>query len=1060
VLVGGATANTLTLVTRGYGGTSGVAHGDTNRIALLITQEVFTDATYGVHKNIDDAIDDLATHESDTTNPHSVSAAQLTGDSIVTEINASASLIDDDNIAATIARDSEVATAVSTHAALTASHGVGEIVGTSEAQTLTTKTINGDNNTITDVAFTSLKNPEQQSFTNRLSNGDFESWSAGDSSAPDGWNFDQSGTGGGVAKSSDEKLGDYSAELTKSSTGNSLIDQTANNHELYRGRYVTANVWVKSATTIINTVKIQIYDGITPSDTFYKNSGDWELLTVTRLVDVSATQVKLNCVVVSTADAVAQFDGVILVEGSVAPAFSPKPLIESHKSLTTGMHGVESDYVTKTSKSSQIGEFVATAVVGRSGAVDYLCDGVADDVQIQAAIDFVSLSGGRVLLRSGTYTIDTMLTLSAKGVDLVGENLGGGKYVDTGSTVIKCSATFPTDEDIVFLDTNTDRTSVQNILLDGNDRARDGMSLNQSSNFATFVHCRNCTRYGFYGGDNSGAGNFLDRCIVDNVASDGMHIVRNDYRINHAYIMRCGGAGIRLNGSGGTQIIHSHTFKCMHGIVFDHTSLAVVTSSVIEQNELDAIVFDSTSGACSSNLVGNCVMYSNGQDPDEVPSAGKHVGFVSGLNAMYNNSINNCSFDASTTLINQTVANPSYMKNNTFSYCVGAGTYDIEIPTDKIAIIVSNERIETHSNYIKSEGIQHSPKTVVSVDFGAENKTDTKLYSNDKNNEMFEYSNVTFTDDDKFTGINANSVASEFTSNGDILANFHTVSNCVFNFVLNQDSIVTSNVQADQQYIFKSGDINAASHPRFECYLRNSDMVARYLNASKPVDASTSIPQETGVDNFYSIEINATRMEIWKNGIHHGGTTLSAADRDTILNQLTITLGCTNTIGHWLDVGKLKHFEYAENLTDAEDFIKSSYAHLENKHITPKSIIPFIYEGSAAPSTAPFKVGDVFIDTTADNVYVSKDTSVASDWVRIGGIPTGNFAAPTVPASTVNYTNDFGYTCQVQIKGGTVTEIDIDDIATGLSSGIFIIPNGGTLNITYSVVPTWVWWGL
>ena len=50
-----------------------------------------------------------------------------TGSEIVTLINAGGDLIDDNNIAATIARDSEVATAVSTHAALTASHGVAAI---------------------------------------------------------------------------------------------------------------------------------------------------------------------------------------------------------------------------------------------------------------------------------------------------------------------------------------------------------------------------------------------------------------------------------------------------------------------------------------------------------------------------------------------------------------------------------------------------------------------------------------------------------------------------------------------------------------------------------------------------------------------------------------------------------------------------------------------------------------------------------------------------------------------------------------------------------------------
>lgn len=74
--------------------------------------------------------------------------------------------------------------------------------------------------------------------------------------------------------------------------------------------------------------------------------------------------------------------------------------------------------------------------------------------------------------------------------------------------------------------------------------------------------------------------------------------------------------------------------------------------------------------------------------------------------------------------------------------------------------------------------------------------------------------------------------------------------------------------------------------------------------------------------------------------------------------------------------------------------------------------------------------------------------------------PVGAVGPPSVPATTVNYTNAYGYPCQVQVYGGTVTEIDIDDIATGLTSGIFIIPPSGTINITYSAAPSWRWWGL
>lgn len=79
---------------------------------------------------------------------------------------------------------------------------------------------------------------------------------------------------------------------------------------------------------------------------------------------------------------------------------------------------------------------------------------------------------------------------------------------------------------------------------------------------------------------------------------------------------------------------------------------------------------------------------------------------------------------------------------------------------------------------------------------------------------------------------------------------------------------------------------------------------------------------------------------------------------------------------------------------------------------------------------------------------------------NVGYNPRGNFTAPTLPASTVAYTNSYGYPCRVTVSGGTVTNITLDSIATGLTSGSFVIPIGGTIAITYSSAPTWKWWGL
>jgi len=42
-----------------------------------------------------------------------------------------------------------------------------------------------------------------------------------------------------------------------------------------------------------------------------------------------------------------------------------------------------------------------------------------------------------------------------------------------------------------------------------------------------------------------------------------------------------------------------------------------------------------------------------------------------------------------------------------------------------------------------------------------------------------------------------------------------------------------------------------------------------------------------------------------------------------------------------------------------------------------------LLEGTAAPGTTPSKTGDVFVDTTNDNIYISKGTAASGDWIQV-----------------------------------------------------------------------------
>jgi hypothetical protein len=70
---------------------------------------------------------------------------------------------------------------------------------------------------------------------------------------------------------------------------------------------------------------------------------------------------------------------------------------------------------------------------------------------------------------------------------------------------------------------------------------------------------------------------------------------------------------------------------------------------------------------------------------------------------------------------------------------------------------------------------------------------------------------------------------------------------------------------------------------------------------------------------------------------------------------------------------------------------------------------------------------------------------------------TGSMTAPGVPATTVALTSPFPFDMMVEVTGGTVTVIALDGTTTGRIVGLFRVRAGGTITLTYTVAPTWVW---
>src|SRR5215472_12491508 len=95
-------------------------------------------------------------------------------------------------------------------------------------------------------------------------------------------------------------------------------------------------------------------------------------------------------------------------------------------------------------------------------------------------------------------------------------------------------------------------------------------------------------------------------------------------------------------------------------------------------------------------------------------------------------------------------------------------------------------------------------------------------------------------------------------------------------------------------------------------------------------------------------------------------------------------------------------------------------------------------------------------------VQLASGTSVfveaGSLWPSAGAVVTGAPAlfttAMTLGATGVAVANPNPVAQSVSITGGTVTVIAVSGVTTGLTTGTFTVPVGGTISVTYSVAPT------
>lgn len=127
--------------------------------------------------------------------------------------------------------------------------------------------------------------------------------------------------------------------------------------------------------------------------------------------------------------------------------------------------------------------FVIAAVDSKDTTnADYICDGTADNVEINTAIAALPAMGGRVVLLEGNYNIAAALSINATSITLEGQG---------NSTILTLVAA--TNTDVVTIGATGDNSVVRNLKINGNQANQvaggHGVNINAAADYCTVEHC-------------------------------------------------------------------------------------------------------------------------------------------------------------------------------------------------------------------------------------------------------------------------------------------------------------------------------------------------------------------------------------------------------------------------------------------------------------------------------------------------------------------------------------------------------------------------------------------
>jgi len=285
------------------------------------------------------------------------------------------------------------------------------------------------------------------------------------------------------------------------------------------------------------------------------------------------------------------------------------------------------------------GAMVATVTVAASNslnkaAANYVCDGVDDDVEINAALTVAALTNGRVVLSEGTFNISNPVILPAS--NLILEGCGYPTYIDGAGLAdnehciqldalqycvvrrlrLSTPAGGGTTRHCIYVNDMVGMITIEEVIIDSSDT--DGIRVEGTGAVAMYIkNCiiANCDGKGIYFNMDPAAGNYDVGVSGNYIYSCGDHLVHFGTCVGYSYcsinnnlINTSVGAGVYLEEFYDSVVSGNVILSTDNGIVVTGISIR----NVIANNVLTSLTGIGMQIAADLNLViGNNINYTD-----------------------------------------------------------------------------------------------------------------------------------------------------------------------------------------------------------------------------------------------------------------------------------------------------------------------------------------------------------------------------------------------------------------------------------------------------------------